>query len=146
MHLRDFTVESLISREHSSVLPFFFFNDTATTEIYTVSLHDALPISNSAYRLAVMALTYAVVSVPFFFSGVSVCLALTRFPRQVSMLYAADLAGAASGCVLLIYALKTVGGPTSVFLVALVASGGGMFICLVGGLSRVRALALIVGM
>src|SRR3712207_9284912 len=27
------------------VLDFFFFNDTATTEIYTLSLHDALPIS-----------------------------------------------------------------------------------------------------
>src|SRR2546422_6854822 len=26
---------------------FFFFNDTATTEIYTLSLHDALPISGS---------------------------------------------------------------------------------------------------
>src|SRR2546421_6743274 len=29
----------------SSALSFFFFNDTATTEIYTLSLHDALPIS-----------------------------------------------------------------------------------------------------
>src|SRR5215510_7577709 len=28
-----------------SVVYFFFFNDTATTEIYTLSLHDALPIS-----------------------------------------------------------------------------------------------------
>src|SRR5260370_39112594 len=27
------------------LLDFFFFNDTATTEIYTLSLHDALPIS-----------------------------------------------------------------------------------------------------
>src|SRR5256885_12461479 len=27
---------------------FFFFNDTATTEIYTLSLHDALPISRPA--------------------------------------------------------------------------------------------------
>src|ERR671918_927492 len=27
---------------------FFFFNDTATTEIYTLSLHDALPISAHA--------------------------------------------------------------------------------------------------
>src|SRR5215208_8201676 len=26
---------------------FFFFNDTATTEIYTLSLHDALPISTA---------------------------------------------------------------------------------------------------
>src|SRR5258707_14006315 len=29
---------------------FFFFNDTATTEIYTLSLHDALPISIPANR------------------------------------------------------------------------------------------------
>src|SRR2546430_11419200 len=29
---------------------FFFFNDTATTEIYTLSLHDALPISTDLLR------------------------------------------------------------------------------------------------
>src|SRR5256885_13673331 len=34
---------SIISRLPFSF--FFFFNDTATTEIYTLSLHDALPIS-----------------------------------------------------------------------------------------------------
>src|SRR5260370_41104043 len=33
------------------VIPaFFFFNDTATTEIYTLSLHDALPISAPSRR------------------------------------------------------------------------------------------------
>src|SRR2546422_9964185 len=32
-------------RRKSSISLFFFFNDTATTEIYTLSLHDALPIS-----------------------------------------------------------------------------------------------------
>src|SRR2546425_12378213 len=30
-------------------LSFFFFNDTATTEIYTLSLHDALPISRQSF-------------------------------------------------------------------------------------------------
>src|SRR3712207_9572343 len=30
------------------ILFVFFFNDTATTEIYTLSLHDALPISGSS--------------------------------------------------------------------------------------------------
>src|SRR2546430_12699515 len=30
------------------IIYFFFFNDTATTEIYTLSLHDALPISCNA--------------------------------------------------------------------------------------------------
>src|SRR5260370_4249650 len=35
-----------------SFLIFFFFNDTATTEIYTLSLHDALPICSAAARSA----------------------------------------------------------------------------------------------
>src|SRR2546430_17322588 len=33
--------------QHSLSFFFFFFNDTATTEIYTLSLHDALPISTA---------------------------------------------------------------------------------------------------
>src|SRR2546426_4101059 len=33
------------SLRHHDSFYFFFFNDTATTEIYTLSLHDALPIS-----------------------------------------------------------------------------------------------------
>src|SRR3712207_7513531 len=32
------------------MLDFFFFNNTATTEIYTLSLHDALPISGPRLR------------------------------------------------------------------------------------------------
>src|SRR3989449_2708042 len=36
----------LLIHDRSHLFPcFFFFNDTATTEIYTLSLHDALPIS-----------------------------------------------------------------------------------------------------
>src|SRR5690349_22134944 len=34
---------------------FFFFNDTATPEIYTLSLHDALPISRGRRRLSAAA-------------------------------------------------------------------------------------------
>src|SRR2546430_14594126 len=34
------------------IIFFFFFNDTATTEIYTLSLHDALPISRWPARTA----------------------------------------------------------------------------------------------
>src|SRR5689334_25267045 len=33
---------------------FFFFNDTATTEIYTLSLHDALPIFDRLRRVVVL--------------------------------------------------------------------------------------------
>src|SRR6266705_3521056 len=38
---------------HRRILCFFFFNDTATTEIYTLSLHDALPIFERAQALDV---------------------------------------------------------------------------------------------
>src|SRR2546425_11642667 len=49
----------MLSESHTmfSFFSFFFFNDTATTEIYTLSLHDALPIcwlyriaANAAYQ------------------------------------------------------------------------------------------------
>src|SRR2546430_17589717 len=43
----------------ATVFLFFFFNDTATTEIYTLSLHDALPISLQAYLL-LSALLFAI--------------------------------------------------------------------------------------
>src|SRR5436309_1938937 len=36
------------SRAYHVFCIFFFFNDTATTEIYTLSLHDALPIAARA--------------------------------------------------------------------------------------------------
>src|SRR5258707_8673901 len=40
--------------QHQGCVFFFFFNDTATTEIYTLSLHDALPIFTAkAYLTAV---------------------------------------------------------------------------------------------
>src|SRR3989337_1048275 len=47
---------------------FFFFNDTATTEIYTLSLHDALPIYRKSTRLNSShgSISYAV-------SGVQTC-------------------------------------------------------------------------
>src|SRR3712207_9062262 len=44
-------VRSLDAETRQRAVIFVFFNDTATTEIYTLSLHDALPIS--AGRLAV---------------------------------------------------------------------------------------------
>src|SRR3712207_8847653 len=34
-----------------SLVIFFFFNDTATTEIYTLSLHDALPIFHAVHHV-----------------------------------------------------------------------------------------------
>src|SRR5258708_25832924 len=45
-----FSFSFFIIYASTSFFFFFFFNDTATTEIYTLSLHDALPISPAARR------------------------------------------------------------------------------------------------
>src|SRR2546422_11658219 len=44
----------LLIRLCSSNSFFFFFNDTATTEIYTLSLHDALPISRKVREMTIV--------------------------------------------------------------------------------------------
>src|SRR5574343_260151 len=41
----SYAVFCLKKKKKKKIFFFFFFNDTATTEIYTLSLHDALPIS-----------------------------------------------------------------------------------------------------
>src|SRR5256885_9882029 len=43
----------------SLLLFFFFFNDTATTEIYTLSLHDALPISRRSISTGSYAICFS---------------------------------------------------------------------------------------
>ena len=92
-----------------------------------------------------LALTYVIVSVPFVFSGICICLAMTRFPDQVSRLYAVDLAGAALGCILLICTLRVTDGATAVFLVALLAALGALLFAVAARSRRVIAGAAIAG-
>jgi hypothetical protein len=74
--------------------------------------------------VASVVVTYAVLSIPFTCSGVVVALALTRFPAQVSALYAVDLAGAAVGCALLGPMLRLTDAPTAIVATATVAGVG----------------------
>ncbi len=85
----------------------------------------------SIVAIYAIAFTYAVIAVPFVISGIVVCLVLTGFPARVSRLYAADLAGAALGCVLLIVVLDYSDGPTAVLWVAFLAALGA-YVVLVG--------------
>jgi hypothetical protein len=86
-----------------------------------------------------LALTFAIVSVPFVCSGICVCLALTRFPGQVARLYAADLVGAGLGCVVLIQLLDWLDGPSAVLAVAAFAAAGSWCFALAYGGRRLRA-------
>jgi hypothetical protein len=90
--------------------------------------------------------TYVVMAIPFVFSGVTVCLALTRYPARVGRLYAADLARAALGGAALVGALKIVDGPTAVILVGLLGAIAAVLFARDGGnagLVRLGAVAAI---
>jgi len=76
--------------------------------------------------------TYVVISIPFIFSGIAVCLALTKFTQKVSKLYAFDLCGAAAGCVLLGALLNYADGPSAVFFIAGFAAVSGFLFALGG--------------
>ncbi len=80
---------------------------------------------------------------PFVVSGVTICLVLTRYSsRSVSRLYAADLAGAALGCVLLIGVLNWSDGPTAVLWVAMLASLGAVAFAIDAGSRSLRRVAV----
>jgi hypothetical protein len=86
--------------------------------------HLAIPflIEPSLVSAYANALTYAALSVPFICGGVVVSLALTRFPAQVSALYAADLAGAALGCIVVGPVLRLADAPTAVLATSAVSA------------------------
>src|SRR2546430_1590615 len=64
---------------HTATSFFFFFNDTATTEIYTLSLHDALPISLDRASFPGKVLFRRLVLLPLILPGIITGLSLLMF-------------------------------------------------------------------
>ena len=121
------------------LLPHRFPKELTTRQLFYSALLFSLTIVGSfvlhlqipfdpAWSLVSMlqvAATYLVISIPFVFSGITVCLALTRFPGQVSRLYAVDLIGAALGTITLIWLLDLLkDAPSAVLAVAGIAAVG----------------------
>lgn len=105
-------------------------------------LHLQLPVDPTwtLEGMSSAALTYLVIAVPFTFSGIAVCLTLTRFSSQVSGLYAADLAGAALGAIGLVWLLGLMqDAPSAVLAVAALAAIGAA--CYAIGSGRAPLLA-----
>jgi hypothetical protein len=102
----------------------------AVTIVLAFAFHASNPFIKAGASwqesLLSISLTYVIISVPFVFSGIAVCLALTKFPTKVGGLYAADLAGAGMGCLLLIPLLGYVDGPSAVLVVASLAAAAGI--------------------
>jgi hypothetical protein len=91
--------------------------------------------------VASIALTCVIISIPFIYSGIIVCLALTRFPAQVNRLYATDLIGAGIGCILLVVLFAWFDGPSLVILVGAIAAVGALVFAADAGSRRGMAFA-----
>ncbi len=91
--------------------------------------------------IASIALTCVLISIPFIYSGIVVCLALTRFPAQVNRLYATDLVGAALGCILLVALFRWLDGPSLVIFVAAIGALGALVFAADAGSKRGMACA-----
>jgi MFS family permease len=78
--------------------------------------------SKSIVGLYLAGFLFCVASLPFCFSGICIALAFTCFSAHIGKLYAADLAGAAVGCLFFALALSVSDGPTAIFLTAGIAA------------------------
>lgn len=102
-----------------------------------------LGIGGPARVFVSLALTYVVISVPFVFGGIAVSVALTKFPGHVGRLYAADLTGAALGCIVFVLLTQIMDAPSAVFVIAAVAAAGAAFFSRSAGSGRLFGLSLI---
>jgi hypothetical protein len=77
-----------------------------------------LDLSRSLETLYSFVLFLAVVSVPFFFAGITVCLSLTRTRLATGVVYFVDLLGASSGCLGSVGLLKVFDAPSAIFAIS----------------------------
>lgn len=76
----------------------------------------------SLTTIVAWSLLLGAMTVPYFFVGVAVSLALTRSPFPVSQVYAADLVGAALGCIAVVAVLNVLDAPSTVLLAGAIAA------------------------
>ena len=75
-------------------------------------------LNYSPTNLALMLAIYALATLPFLTGGAVISLAFARLARRINLVYAADLLGAAAGCIVLIPLLNYLGAPGVVIIAA----------------------------
>ena len=106
-------------------------------------------LNYSPENLRLMLAIYGLASLPFFFGGAVISLAISRYASRINLVYASDLAGAAAGCLLLIPLLETIGAPGAVLGAALLGSVAAVLFqppagrALVGSAAGVLAVSIL---
>ena len=97
-------------------------------------------LNYSPHNLVLMLTIYALAALPFFAGGLVVTLAISRLSAQINAVYAADLIGAAAGCLVLIPLLDRLGAPGVVLTAAVMSVAAAL---LFAPPARRPALALV---
>src|SRR5215469_2813163 len=77
-----------------------------------------IDISKSFETVFSFLLFSAIIAVPFYFSGVAVCISLTRTPFPIGRIYFADLFGAGAGCLGAVLLLELIDAPSGIFVIS----------------------------
>jgi hypothetical protein len=85
-------------------------------------------LNYSASNIAMMSAVYLLSALPFFFGGAAITLSITRMSGNITAVYAADLLGAAAGCLLLMPALNIIGAPGAILTAAVMGTIAGMLL------------------
>jgi hypothetical protein len=101
-------------------------------------------LNYSPQNLALMLLIYLLAALPFFTGGLVITLAISRFSSHINAVYAADLMGAALGCLVLIPLLNTVGAPGVVLGAAALAVFAAWLFAPADARGRALAIGLVV--
>lgn len=113
---------------------------------------DTLQIKDPVNILALL-FCYVVISVPFFFGGLALGIALTRYPQHVGKIYFVDLLGSGIGAFGAVWLLQRYGSTPSVMVAsalgllggAAFALGAGFFRLLLHGLGVAFGVVLVIG-
>ncbi len=99
-------------------------------------------LNYSPDNLVRMLAIYALAALPFFTGGTVVSLAFARFTDRINVLYAADLIGAAAGCLALIPLLNVLGAPGVVMAAAALSMMAAVCLAASGMRRRVALIAI----
>jgi hypothetical protein len=135
--LERYTTDDLLSRQS-----LIYAVATIVALFWLVRLRVGL--SYSPHNLALMLTIYALAALPFFAGGLVVTLAISRLSAQINAVYAADLIGAAGGCLILIPLLDRLGAPGVVLAAAALTIAAAVLFASGAGRPRVAAAGVVV--
>jgi len=88
---------------------------------------------SNLHILTKLLISYNLLLIPFFFSGLIIAASLTKFTGEINRLYFVNLAGSGLGCLLFIFAMEPLGVPQLVFALAVIGVASAFFFSINAG-------------